>query len=125
MYAKEEIFANLTSMVTTADSAESARQAPLRLPFCLSGRGNATDATPLERVFNPKAVRTDQNRPPTARLLARALLAITTWPTASESTAHSSAARPGVALSRRERDVLRLVVDGRSDREIADALFIG
>lgn len=30
-----------------------------------------------------------------------------------------------LALTRRELDVLRLVADGRSDREIAAALFIG
>ncbi len=30
----------------------------------------------------------------------------------------------GFGLSPRERDVLRLLVEGRSDREIADSLFI-
>jgi predicted ATPase/DNA-binding CsgD family transcriptional regulator len=35
-----------------------------------------------------------------------------------------SVAAGDVALSPRERDVLRLIVEGRSDREIADALFI-
>ncbi len=31
---------------------------------------------------------------------------------------------PGPGLTRRERDVIRLLVDGRSDREIAGELFI-
>ncbi len=36
----------------------------------------------------------------------------------------SSASAPGT-LTRREREVLRLLVAGQTDREIADALFIG
>ena len=33
--------------------------------------------------------------------------------------------RDGVHLTPREREVLRLLIDGRSNREIAEALFIG
>jgi DNA-binding CsgD family transcriptional regulator/Tfp pilus assembly protein PilF len=45
---------------------------------------------------------------------------------APTATPGASASRPAdaVRLSRREREVLRFLVDGRSDREIADALFV-
>jgi DNA-binding NarL/FixJ family response regulator len=36
-----------------------------------------------------------------------------------------SASDPPGSLSRRERGVLRLAAAGRTDREIADALFVG
>lgn len=44
---------------------------------------------------------------------------------ASASTPVQAAPQPFVPLSRREREVLELVVAGRSDRQIADALYIG
>ncbi len=43
---------------------------------------------------------------------------------ATAGSAESGASAPIFGLSRRERDVLRLLVEGRSNRAIADALFI-
>ncbi|HEV2527134.1 MAG TPA: tetratricopeptide repeat protein [Thermomicrobiales bacterium] len=40
------------------------------------------------------------------------------------ATVHAPTGSPGVRLSPRELDVVRLLVEGRTDREIAEALFI-
>jgi DNA-binding NarL/FixJ family response regulator len=55
--------------------------------------------------------------------------ALTAEPEADDQAAKPASTRPSAAqqsgLTPREIDVLRLLVEGRSDREIADALFIG
>ena len=43
---------------------------------------------------------------------------------AVDSEASSAPSGPNLALTARERDVLRLLVMGRTDKEIADSLFI-
>ena len=53
----------------------------------------------------------------------RIALAASTVPTAAPAAPVASTG-PGGALSPRELDVLRLLVEGQTDREIGDALFI-
>jgi predicted ATPase/DNA-binding CsgD family transcriptional regulator len=59
----------------------------------------------------------------TAAEAIRIALATSTVATAAPATALATAG-PGGALSPRELDVLRLVVEGQTDREIGDALYI-
>ena len=51
--------------------------------------------------------------------------AVVAGPAPAGATPPAGAPEAGPALTRREREVLRLIAEGRTDREIAAALFIG
>jgi DNA-binding CsgD family transcriptional regulator len=73
----------------------------------------------FEAVWSASQARTPEEAVAAARAVISAELATISSVSASVAP-HSSA-----GLSPRELDVLRLVVEGRSDREIGEALFIG
>jgi predicted ATPase/DNA-binding CsgD family transcriptional regulator len=89
---------------TIARGARGARAALGDVDFAAAWSGG--NAAPTEEVFDE------------ATVFLTSILAPAS-PAEPRSAAHD------VGLTRRERDVLRLLVEGRSDKEIAEALFIG
>jgi DNA-binding CsgD family transcriptional regulator/tetratricopeptide (TPR) repeat protein len=59
-------------------------------------------------------------------LAARARLTLPAWPapTVVDASGATSSPTPAVSLTRREREVLALIAEGLTNRQIADALFI-
>jgi DNA-binding CsgD family transcriptional regulator/tetratricopeptide (TPR) repeat protein len=89
----------------------------------LTGRGDHTLARDLLREANAVAVRL--GAAPLRREVER-LARLGRVELAAATDAGAAPARPdaGLGLTARELEVLRLVADGRSNRQVADALFI-